>query len=181
MLGRGPARQTRPRRATGEVAGGDATHGATASVAKPPVSPKALAIRMLARREYSRAELAQRLTQKGVSRDDVERALDEIAALGYLSDTRYASATVRRKAGAYSKRAIAGSLRASGVEGDVAAEALASNEVADDDAMAALWLRRFGAPPANDREKARQVRFLQSRGFSLSAIFKLLRSPPERG
>ena len=40
--------------------------------------------------------------------------------------------------------------------------------------MVALWRRRFGAPPANDREKARQVRFLQSRGFALSAIFKLL-------
>jgi len=42
--------------------------------------------------------------------------------------------------------------------------------------MLALWQRRFGTPPANDREKARQIRFLQSRGFALSAIFKLLRS-----
>jgi hypothetical protein len=39
-----------------------------------------------------------------------------------------------------------------------------------------LWQRRFGAAPANDREKARQVRFLQSRGFELSAILKLLRT-----
>ena len=34
-----------------------------------------------------------------------------------------------------------------------------------------------GAPPANDREKARQIRFLQSRGFELSAILKMLRRP----
>ena len=46
----------------------------------------------------------------------------------------------------------------------------------DDAALLALWQRRFGTAPANDREKARQVRFLQSRGFELSAIFKLLRS-----
>ena len=45
--------------------------------------------------------------------------------------------------------------------------------------MRALWLRRFGRAPTDDREKARQVRFLQSRGFSLSAIFKLLREPPD--
>ena len=38
--------------------------------------------------------------------------------------------------------------------------------------------RKFGAPPADDRDKARQVRFLQSRGFALAAIFKLLRNPP---
>jgi DNA-binding transcriptional MerR regulator len=36
---------------------------------------------------------------------------------------------------------------------------------------------RLGVP-ANDKEKARQIRFLQSRGFSLSAIIKLLRNPP---
>ena len=42
--------------------------------------------------------------------------------------------------------------------------------------MLALWQRRFGTPPANDSEKARQIRFLQSRGFELSAIFKMLRT-----
>ena len=51
-------------------------------------------------------------------------------------------------------------------------------EIDDDQAMIALWRRRFGTPPANDKEKARQVRFLQSRGFALSAIIKLLRNPP---
>ena len=48
----------------------------------------------------------------------------------------------------------------------------------DADALVALWRRRFGAAPEDDREKARQVRFLQSRGFALSAIFRLLRNPP---
>ncbi len=148
---------------------------------KPPGLPpsvKAVAVRMLARRDYSRAELAQRLAHKGIPRDDIERALDELAAQGLLSDSRFAGATVRRKSGEYSKRAIAGALKASGVDSDVASQALAASEVDDDDAIVALWLRRFGTPPANDREKARQVRFLQSRGFSLSAIFKLLRDPP---
>jgi regulatory protein len=69
-------------------------------------------------------------------------------------------------------------LKARGVDGDAAADALTGVDVDDLDAMVALWRRRFGAPPENDREKARQVRFLQSRGFSLSAIFRLLRDPP---
>jgi regulatory protein len=152
--------------------------GATGKTSRLPASAKALAVRMLARRDYSRAELEQRLLHKGIPRDDIERALDELTAQGLLSDSRFAGATVRRKSGAYSKRAIAGALKASGVEGDVASQALAASEVDDADAIVALWLRRFGAPPANDREKARQIRFLQSRGFSLSAIFKLLREPP---
>ena len=77
-----------------------------------------------------------------------------------------------------STRAISSSLRAKGVPDDVVSEAIAGSEVDDHDAMVALWSRKFGAPPANEREKARQVRFLQSRGFALSAIFKLLRDPP---
>lgn len=133
----------------------------------------------LARREYSRAELRGKLLTSGAARDEVDAVLDEITRLGYLSDTRFAQAWVRQKAGVMSTRAISASLKAKGVPAAVASEAIAASEVDDRDAMVALWLRKFGSPPANDREKAKQVRFLQSRGYSLSAIFKLLRDPPQ--
>ena len=122
--------------------------------------------------------MRNKLVATGATRDEVDAVLDEIAARGYLSDTRFAKALVGQKSGAMSKRSISASLKAKGVDADVASAALAASEVDDQDAMVALWLRKFGAPPANDREKARQVRFLQSRGFALSAIFKLLRDPP---
>ena len=122
--------------------------------------------------------MRNKLVATGATRDEVDAVLDEIAALGYLSDTRFAKALVGQKSGAMSKRSISASLKAKGVDADVASAALAASDVDDHDAMVALWLRKFGAPPANDREKARQVRFLQSRGFALSAIFKLLRDPP---
>jgi regulatory protein len=144
----------------------------------PPKSLKARAIGYLARRDYARAELREKLLATGAPRDEVDAVLDEIAALGYLSDARFAKAVVRQKSGGYSKRAIAGTLKARGVTGDAATEALAGNEIDDQDALIALWRRRYGQAPANDREKARQIRFLQSRGFALSAIFKLLREPP---
>lgn len=134
---------------------------------------------MLARREYSRAELAARLAAKGAGRDEVERILDELAMLGYLSDARFAHAVVTHKAGRFSRRAIAETLKASGVSAPEAADALAGLPIADDDVLVALWRRRFGRPPADEREKARQVRFLQSRGFSLAAILRLLRNPPD--
>ncbi len=65
--------------------------------------------------------------------------------------------------------------------GEVVTEALAGADTDDAATLVALWRRRFGRAPADDREKARQVRFLQSRGFGLSAIFKLLRDPPADG
>ena len=158
---------------------------------RAPKSLKARAIALLARREYSRSELRAKLGgesgRSGAVADgdarlaEIDALLEELAKLGYLSDARFAQAMVRRKSGDYSKRAIGASLKARGVESTSVADALAGVEIDDDAAMIALWRRRFRAPPSNDKEKARQVRFLQSRGFALSAIFKLLRDPPGDG
>lgn len=156
--------------------GGDAA-GAVGT--RPAVSAKALAVRWLARREYSRAELLQRLRQRGIASEDVERALDELATAGYLSDARCAQAVVAQRAGRYGKRAIVHALKERGIGASDAATALAplseSDELAD---AQALWQRRFGTAPADDREKARHVRFLQSRGYSLSTALRVVRAAP---
>jgi regulatory protein len=149
--------------------------------AKPPVSAKVLAVRMLARREDSRAELAQRLARKGIARDAAEQALDELAAAGYLSDARYAHAVVAQRSGRYGKRAIAHALREKGIAASDAQVAMAplagTDEIAD---ATVLWQQRFGTPPANEREKARQVRFLRSRGYGLSVALRVLRAAGTR-
>ena len=106
--------------------------------------------------------------------------LDELAALGYLSDARFANAVVAHKSSTHSRRAIGAALKARGVDDEAIARAIEDGAIDDERAMMALWRRRFGKAPADEREKARQVRFLQSRGFSLSAILKLLRDGPER-
>jgi regulatory protein len=140
-------------------------------------SVKATAIRMLARREYARAELGQRLVQRGATRDEVERVLAELEQLGYLSDDRFANAVVHQKAGRYAKRAIAHALKEKGVAPTAARGALAALDGADELAeAAALWRRRFGTAPGDEREKARQVRFLLSRGYSTAIAFKVLRA-----
>ena len=138
-------------------------------------SPKERAVRLLARREFARAEIEQRLVAEGFARSDIDTALDELATLGYLSDARYARALARQKAGRYSSRNIAKELRAKGVDAQTIEAAMAEVEIDDAAALASLWTRRFGHAPGDEREKARQVRFLQARGFALSAILKLLR------
>ena len=138
-------------------------------------SLKLRALRLLARREYSRPELKERLAVKGASRAEVDPLLDELEALGYLSNERYARSFVAQKTGQFSRRSIAAALKAKGVGGDAVEAAMAEVEIDDDVALETLWRRKFGSAPTNEREKARQVRFLQIRGFALSAIFKLLR------
>lgn len=147
----------------------------------PAPSPKAVAVRYLARRDYSRAELTQRLMRRGIDPDAIEQALDALVAAGLLSDTRYAAAVVAQRAGRYGKRAIAYALREKGIDAIAAEAALAPLAGIDEfDAAMALWQQRFGAPPATDRDKARQVRFLQARGYALSVVLKVLRSAGAR-
>lgn len=148
---------------------------------RSPKPLKARAIALLARREYSRAEIRARLVASGDEGDaaQVDDVLDELVALGYLSDARFASAVVAQKSRGHGERAISATLRARGVSEQAIASALDESAIDDRSAMIALWRRRFGKAPADEREKARQVRFLQRRGFTLSAILGLLREPPE--
>ena len=137
---------------------------------------KAAAIRLLARREYARAELAERLIARGAARAEVEQVLDELERNGYLSDARFAQAVVAQKAGRYGKRAIAHELRQKHVEPAAARDALAAIAQTDELAEAtALWQRRFGSPPQDEREKARHVRFLLARGYGMAIALKVLR------
>jgi regulatory protein len=131
---------------------------------------------MLARREYGRSELRARLAARGMAAGEVERALDELERRGLLSDARYAEALVAQKAGRYGRRAIAHELKEKGVDQAAAASALGALAGRDEaDEAYALWQRRFGRQPADQREKARQVRFLLSRGYAMSVALKVLR------
>jgi regulatory protein len=155
--------------------------GDSPATAATPVAPKVLAVRWLARREYSRAELTQRLLRRGIPADDIERALDELAAAGYLSDSRYAQSVVAHRIGRFGKRAIVHALKERGIGAADAQAALAPLAETDELADAqALWQQRFGTAPANDREKARQVRYLQARGYGLSTALRVLRAAGSR-
>jgi len=137
----------------------------------PTLRERALA--MLARREYSRAELARRLVPHAADDAELEALLAALAAGRQLSDERYAEARSHILSRKYGTARIVNELKHKGIEGElldrVAAEAKQSERERARDA----WRRKFRSPPASREEKARQMRFLQSRGFSFEAIRSL--------
>jgi regulatory protein len=144
--------------------------------AKSEPSLRARAMRLLARREHSRAELERKLSHIAHEGDDVGTVIEELAQRGWLSDARYAEQTVRAKARRFGPVKVAHDLRAKGVADEAIAAAF---RVAGEDGTADIervWRTRFSAIPNNDRERARQVRFLQGRGFRLDDILKFLRT-----
>lgn len=142
---------------------------------KTEPSLRARAMRFLARREHSREELRRKLSPRVQEGEDLEAVLDELAAKGWLSDARFAEHAARAKARRYGPAKLAHYLKSRGVD----AEAIAAGiRAAGEDGAAQLetiWKSRFRDPPADEREKARQVRFLQGRGFALDEVLRFLR------
>jgi regulatory protein len=154
---------------------------------KPEVSLRARALQYLARREYSRAELrAKLLPHVQAELDDdfdsgqaqpanLDELLDDLAARGWLSDARAATQLVHAKRNRFGTQRITRELRHKGISEELINAALP--ELKDSQLAAAreVWGKKFGVPPTNQEEKARQARFLQSRGFSMDVIFKVLK------
>ncbi|MCP1316121.1 regulatory protein RecX, partial [Halomonas sp. 707D7] len=89
-------------------------------------TPRGVAIQLLARREYSRAELFDRLVKKSFEADDIQTCLDALEEQGLQSDARFAESFVRtRILRGQGVIRIKQELRLRGVNGEVLAAAIA--------------------------------------------------------
>jgi len=130
------------------------------------------ALALLAGREFGRLELARRLARRGYPRAVVEATIDGLADEGWLSEARFVEQFIRQHVGrGQGPVRIRAELRERGVGDDQIGAALEACGV--DWGVLALQTRRrrFGAtPPGDHRERARQARFLQYRGFSAEQV-----------
>jgi regulatory protein len=150
----------RPRRPEGEAADADEREVRTAALA------------LLAGREFGRNELARRLARRGYPRAVVDAVVAGLAAERLLSENRFLEQFIRQHAGrGHGPVRIRAELRERGVAESDIESAL---ETAGEDWAAVareVRRRRFGvSPPGDYRERARQARFLQYRGFSADQI-----------
>ncbi len=136
-------------------------------------------MRMLARRDHSRAELARKLAPHGTD-EDVAAALDRLNELGLLSDHRFAEAYIRYKAARFGESRLRRELAQRGVSSETVDAALEAEPLDNEvDRARVIWQARFGCAADDRREWARQARFLQGRGFSTEIIRKVLREAPD--
>lgn len=143
--------------------------------------PWPIALRILTRRDYSQAELRQRLIDKGFNPERIEATLQRCLELGYLDDARYAlnrATSLMNQGRAVGKRVLI-DLRQHGVNEETADRALqlAREACNEEELLARLVKRRFAnfnynAAPA--KERRRVVHFLQRRGFTIDRIMAQL-------
>ncbi|MDR9439047.1 MAG: regulatory protein RecX [Halomonas sp.] len=138
-------------------------------------SPRDDAIRLLARREYSRHELAERLAAKGHEVEAITDCLDALAEQGLQSDARFAESFLRsRILRGQGPLKIRVELERRGLGREAIRHAFAASEQAGEGDWFALagesLARRFTGPGDTPRERARRERFLTSRGFDFDQV-----------
>lgn len=138
-----------------------------------PAALDARALRHLARREHSRAELARKLAPHAASPGALEQLLDALAAKKQLSDERYAELRAHQLSRKYGAARIRLDLKAKGVAPELVERVGREGEL---ERAASILQRKYRAPASSRAERARRMRFLQQRGFSHETIRRLLSS-----
>ena len=168
---------------------------------KQSPSLKAWALRLLSQREHSRTELAKKLGDYLSLQAKVDRArnaqdhdqeksqadaptlshevqiatvLDDFEKRGWLSDTRFAEALVRRRSERYGVRKIKDELQRAGVASDTSAALLDGLKNTEYERAKELFERKFGGIAEDQKIRARQYRFLVSKGFNPEIVAKVI-------
>ena len=142
------------------------------------LSLKGRALKLLSQREHSRLELQRKLAAYVEEGDDLPAILDELEKRGFISEQRVVASVIHSKASRFGTARLVQELRSKGLDDDAVRDA--SEQLRDTELQRAtdLWRKRFGTPPADLKEKAKQLRFMAARGFSSAVVSRVLRDAP---
>jgi len=133
-------------------------------------------LRLLARREHTRRELAAKLAPHVEAPEELQALLDEFTERGWLSEARFVDQVVRMKCARLGPARIRRELLERGVSEELIAPALTTLRQSELVHARSVWAKKFRNTAANGEDRARQVRFLQSRGFSVGVAMRVVRS-----
>jgi regulatory protein len=137
-------------------------------------SLKGRALRLLAQREHSRAELQRKLAPHEEAPGELAKALDELQAKGFIDEQRVIDSLVHRRAARLGASRVRQELQAKGLPAEAVAQAVAELRGSETDRAREVWRKKFGQAPADATERAKQMRFLASRGFDTAVIHRVV-------
>ena len=141
-----------------------------------PAAVRRTAMDLLARREHGRVELTRKLRQRGATPEMIDTELDRLTEEGLLSEARYLESFVSYRArSGYGPVRIREELGQRGLARADIEQALRDCGIDWREQMEDVWRRKFGEPPSDARERAKQGRFLAYRGYPMDMISRLLR------
>ena len=143
-------------------------------MATPPLSLTGRALRLLSTREHSRAELERKLARFEEEPGSLAHVLDSLQAKDFINEARVVESVVHRRAVKLGASRIKHELQAKGLEPQAVAEAVQLLRATELDRAREVWRKKFGQPPADAAARAKQMRFLASRGFGGDTIHRVV-------
>lgn len=142
---------------------------------------KHCALNLLTRREHSHIELRNKLISKGYNTDDVNAVLCALIAEGLQSDERFAENYTKMRANrGYGSLSIKAELRERGLSDEIINKTINAEDNFWMDNAKKIWRKKFGGKmPSSLQERAKQVRFLQYKGFNTEQIKNVLKATDE--
>jgi regulatory protein len=138
-------------------------------------SLKGRALRLLGQREHSRSELERKLAKYEEEPGTLARALDELAAKDFISEARVVQSVLHQRASRHGAARVRQELLHKGIAPEAVAEAMAALAGSELQRAREVWQQRFGTPPQDAAERAKQMRFMLARGFAAGVVAKVLR------
>lgn len=138
------------------------------------LSLKGRALRALATREHSRVELERKLASFETEPGELVKILDELSAKGFINEQRVAESVVHRRAAKLGTARVVQELKAKGVDASAVLEATVALKATEFERAREIWRKKFGSPGVDAAVRAKQMRFLASRGFAPEVIRKVM-------
>lgn len=149
-----------------------------------PANLKRAALGWLGRREFSIKGMRERIYRRfsDAEPDDVDHTIEWLLEQNYLNDERFGGMLFRYRVGrGQGKIRVRQALRQEGLSADLIEKLFDEAEVDWFEHALDIHQRRFeNRPFTDDKEKARQLRFLQYRGFSADECFAALEAHEQR-
>ena len=142
-------------------------------------SLKGRALRLLTQREHSRKELEQKLKPHEETPGELAEALDFLAAKDFINEKRVVESVVNRRSSKLGAARVRQELMAKGLPADDIAEAVQTMRGTEFERALVVWRKKFDAPPSDASERAKQVRFLVSRGFAAEVVRRIVAGADE--
>ncbi|UUZ78010.1 recombination regulator RecX [Polaromonas sp. P1(28)-13] len=138
------------------------------------LSLKGRALRLLAAREHSRAELERKLAAHEETPGQLAQVLDELQAKDFISEARVVESVINRRAARFGAARIRHELQGKGLGAEVLAEAMDGLKASELERAREVWRKKFDGQLPDAAGRAKQMRFLAARGFSADVIRRVV-------
>ncbi len=140
------------------------------------MSAKSVAVNLLSRREHSALEIRDKLLKRDFDEDEIKLTIKELQQGGWLSDERFAEAYIRmRQLKGFGPVRITIELNERGVDENIIDTYMRATDDSWQLTLEQQYRKKYKNSKAGDyNEKAKRIRFLQYRGFSLDKIYRLI-------